>query len=271
MIHLDILPTSMLSSLNASTEQSNSVVEVIPAIVVETPKLESPIDYNLSSETVFTSRDEMYEELFRMDGPLIQASRVARGFARGKGRRKDEQFVDECETEATFIVTSIIFTNLRGVLVKFPTLEERDKFYRMSVGFGLKAYFAHRHTSTISYLQKRGISEKFIPLHSVDFAKQAVDVDMFIASDDAIRNEFERQVVGFYSNGLTQDEIATKLGCNPLRIKNVLRKIRDRLNGDIPKRERKRKETRHRFEGKWVRGPSDDDICFMKLCAGDLT
>lgn len=269
MIHLDILPNLTLLSLNAFTQQSDSSLEALPAVTFDSPVgMDShPIDVNLSSMTVLTTRQDMLDELFAENGALEQASRVARGFARGKNRRKDEQFVDECEAEATFIVTSIIFTNLRGVLEKFPLVEDRLKFYRMSTGFGLKAYFAHRHTGTISYLKKRGIDEKFIPMHAVDFARTTSEIDMFIAIDAAIRNEVERQVVDFYSIGLSYAEIGEKLEYSPLKVKNILKRVKKRLKADLPIRIGKR--TRHRttwYEGERTVMKSKEDKAFEELC-----
>lgn len=212
----------------------------------------------------------MLNELFMDNGALEQASRVARGFARGKGRRKDEQFVDECEAEAAFIVTAIIFTNLRGVLEKFSELSERLKFYRMSTGFGLKAYFAHRHTGTIAYLKKRGIDEKFIPLHTIDFAKSTAEIDMFIALEAAIRNEVERTVVDHHCNGLSHVEISVKLEFPLSKVKNILKRVRKRLEADLPIRTKQLRQEKwfdgeRLYTGEHQRKPKRDKA-FEELC-----
>lgn len=180
---------------------------------------------------LFTPPSEAEAELFEV---LPQALRVARGFAKRRGKSKDAMFVDECEAEATFVVTELIYGAIRGVMEKFADKEERFKFYRMSVGYKLKEYYSYRATSTVSYLKKKGIEEQHIQLQESHALRVNIELECLILMDYICRDEIERRVVDFYAMGNPRDLIASKCGMSVGRVKRILRRVKRRLKESIP-------------------------------------
>lgn len=184
---------------------------------------------------------------------MEQARRSARGFARSR-KRRDLFFEDECEAEAVFIVSEIVLTNLAGILEKFPSRDERSTFYRMSVGYGLKSYFAHRAMSTLAYLKKRGIRAGLMYLE--DLSDQFLSRTMsskfdgnanYEALEHAIRTDLERTIVELYSMGNSYELIASKTNLTVVEVRIKLRTVRRRLGVTVREGHRMRSRTRERM------------------------
>lgn len=204
-----------------------------------TPTESLPIE-EVSTQTLFT-------ELF--SGPYEQSQRVAKGYARRIGRGGDLAFVDECQAEASFILVELIWSAYAKILEKYPEEEDRHKFYRMSVGYKLKEYWAYRSTSTISYLKKKGIVEHHYSLSAeqkgksefndgmtttfstehVGLARMNIEVELYILLDSVCLDEVERLIVDLYAIGNTKEEIGVKLEMSPARVKKTLRRIKRRI------------------------------------------
>jgi hypothetical protein len=163
------------------------------------------------------------------DGILEQVQRVAKGFARRRFRGTDLAFVDECIAEANFVVCELIYTSLAQLKAKYPEIEERFTFYRMSVGYKLKEYWSLRATSTESYLRKKGIEVKQHQLHESQAIRYYSEADEFIALENAARDEVEKLVLQFHAMGNTRDLIASKCGISERLVKKILIRIRKRL------------------------------------------
>lgn len=183
---------------------------------------------------LFTPPSKTDIELFgdeMSDGALMHARRTARGFARGRSRSHDFAFIEECEAEAVFIVTEMILTTLDSIVEKYPILEERLKFYRMSVGYHLKGYWAHRATSTLSFLRKKGINEKVFELYeaAASLTRINLDAQVFELTDDLLPTELDKRVVEFYLMQNSREIIAVKCGITPKRVKRILRRLKRKL------------------------------------------
>lgn len=182
-------------------------------------------------------------------GPFEQSQRVAKGYARRIGRGGDLAFIDECQAEAAFIVVELIWTAYEKIIAKYPDQNDREKFYRMSVGYRLKEYFAYRSTSTISYLKKKGIVEQHFSLSAeqkgksefndgieasfttehVGLARMNIEIELYILLDSVCTSEVERLIVDLYAMGNTKEEIGEKLEMSPARVKKTLRRIKRRI------------------------------------------
>lgn len=163
------------------------------------------------------------------EGIIVQAERVAIGFARRRFRGTDLAYVDECITEAYFVVTEMIYEGLPEIKEKYPNKDERFTFFRMSVGYRLKAYWALRATQTESYLRAKGIEIRRHTLNESHLVKFYPEADEYVALEHAVRNERERRVVEFYTMGNDVELIASKLSLTERLVKKILTRIKKRL------------------------------------------
>lgn len=157
---------------------------------------------------------------------LPQARRVASGFARRRGRGMDAMFVDEMIAEAYAIITILIMEKYDEITVNHP---DREAFYRMSIGYGLKEYISLRSTSSISYLKKRGLVREHVPLRSTDVARNYSDDACFDIMESLCRDEIDKRVIELYSQGDDYAAIAVKLEISDSMVKKILRRIRKGL------------------------------------------
>lgn len=190
---------------------------------------------------------ELFGNTAEGDSPFEQSQRVAKGYARRMGRGGDRAFIDECQAEAAFIVTELIWEGYDGIMEKYPDEGERHKFYRMSVGYRLKEYWAYRSTSTISYLKKKGIIVKHYSLShepkvnvdAVGFSNELlqhhelgrmnIEVDLYILLDSVCTNEVERDILDNHAMGHTKEQIAEKFEISVARVYKILRRIKRRI------------------------------------------
>jgi hypothetical protein len=175
---------------------------------------------------------ECEDELFGIEEEnslLVQAERVARGYARGKSRQRDAAFVDECIAEAYFTVVELLWTSLKEIKEKYPDIVERHKFIRMSIGYKLKEYWAYRATSTISFLKKRGIVVKHQSIETCQVISDDSSLNEFIALDHATRDQVERRVIEFYCMGNDLELISIKCSMSQKRVKKILIRVKKRL------------------------------------------
>jgi hypothetical protein len=171
---------------------------------------------------------------------IPQARRVAAGFARRRGRGMDAMFVDEMVAEAIFIVTVLIMEKYDEIVINHT---DREAFYRMSIGYGLKEYVSARSTSTVSYLRKRGEAREHVALSSASLARNYNDIECYDIMETLCRDELDKHVIELYSIGNECNVIATKLGISEKMIKKILRRIRKGLrayhyDGEVPKTRR---------------------------------
>lgn len=131
--------------------------------------------------------------------------------------------------EAYFIVTELIYTVLDAITVKFPDDEERYKFYRMTVGYGLKAYCAYRSRQTISYLRAKGIVEHHVQLEDDYVPREDNQAIMNLVLEEAARTPMEKLVLEYYLMANSIEVIGEKVGLAPRRVKKVMRRIKRRL------------------------------------------
>lgn len=169
---------------------------------------------------------------------MVHAQRTARYFARQRCRDRDAFFLDEMTTEGIFIVTQLILAGPEGdglptsyelVKTKFPIVEERYKFYRMAVGYGLKAYCAYRSMRTISFLRAKGIETKHVKLEDDYVPREDHSALMQLMLDEAANTPMEKEVLKFYLLANPLDVIGEKVGLEPKRVKKVLKRIKRRL------------------------------------------
>lgn len=157
---------------------------------------------------------------------LPQARRVAIGFAKRRGRGTDAMFVDEMIAEAYAIVTILILSKYDVIVANH---KDREAFYRMSIGYGLKEYVSLRATSTISFLRKRGEVREQVPLRTSDLARTYTDDDCFLIMESLCRDEVDKRVIELYSFGDNYKAISAKLGIGEPIVKKTLRRIRKGL------------------------------------------
>ncbi len=138
--------------------------------------------------------------------------------------------------EAYFIVSELILARDEGggspwekICCKYPDPVERFKFYRMSVGYALKAYCAHRRLSTIGYLRNKGIIENHVQLEDDYVPRDDHQALMNLMVEEAARTPMEKKVLAFYCMGDTIEVIAEKVELEPKRVKKVMRRIKRRL------------------------------------------
>ncbi len=168
-------------------------------------------------------------ELIELGLALPHVERTARSIARRRGKTKDTLFLDEATTEGIFIVTELILTSLAGIKEKYPDDEKRFGFYRMSVGYGLKAYFSVRNIKTVGYLRKKGIETNHVSFDDNYVAKTDNSAMMNLMVDEAARTAMEKQVLMFFLMGNPFENIADKTGLEVARVKKVMRRIKRRL------------------------------------------
>lgn len=190
------------------------------------------------TQKAFTVDSVLAYELFEPEnGLLLQAERVAKGFAKGRNRQFDEAFVDECITEAWYIIVSMLWEGFWEILEKYPNKEERNKFFRMSVGYQLKTYWSYRSKQTVSYLKAKGIVVQHVPVENAIIYNRDNPLDSLILMESVVRNELERRVVEYYSLGNDKDLIARRCGITRNRVKRILTKVSTKLRkkGHKPK------------------------------------
>jgi hypothetical protein len=178
---------------------------------------------------VFTPPSPAVDELLEPEGVLDQSERVARGFAKRKGRGTDGAFIDEAIAEAHYIVTVLILTEYESICEKYPDKAERMKFYRCSVGYKLMAYFSHRATSTVSYLKKKGIEVRRHSVHEGMLVEYVSAFDIKVCLEAVCTDALEMRVLEFYSMGNDREQIGLKCGISPKRVRKILVRIRKRL------------------------------------------
>ena len=182
---------------------------------------------------VFTPPSPAVDELLEPGGVLDQSERVAKGFAKRRGRSTDGAFIDEAVAEAHYTVTYIILTEYEAVCEKYPDKAERMKFYRCSVGYKLMEYFSHRATSTVSYLKKRGIEVRRHSIHEGMLVEYVSAFDLKVCIESVCADQVEVRILEFHSMGLTREEIAVKCGVSTKRVKKTLARIKRRLLNPI--------------------------------------
>lgn len=182
---------------------------------------------------VFTPPSPAVDELMEPDGVLDQSERVARGFAKRKGRGNDKAYIDEAIAEAHYTVTYIILTEYEAVCEKYPDKAERMKFYRCSVGYKLMEYFSLRATSTVSYLKRRGIKVQRHALHEGMLVEYVSAFDVKVVLESVCVDAVEMRILEFHSMGLDRDEIATKCSISTKRVKKTLARIKRRLMAPV--------------------------------------
>lgn len=178
---------------------------------------------------VFTPRSEREDELLSEDGVLEQAQRVARGFVSRRGRQRDMMFKEEMEAEAAFLATEILWEEYVQLKERIPDIEERHRFIRKRIGYGLLEYVSHRASSTISYLKKKGIVEEHVVIRDSHLCRCNDDIECMIALESVTADELERCVVQYHAMGNPRDLIASKCGLTRNRVKKILSRVRRRL------------------------------------------
>lgn len=175
----------------------------------------------------------VYEEL---QAALENAQRSALYFIKQRNRQHDHFMCDEAKAEAIFIVTEILLADdkehgkcYEAVLAKFPDPEERYKFYRMTVGYGLKAYFAYRRLSTLAYLKKKGVVTTQTQLEDSYVPRDDHAAMMRLMLDEAAKTPMEKLVLEYYMLGNEYSVISEKVGLKPKRVRRVMSRIKRRL------------------------------------------
>lgn len=144
------------------------------------------------------------------------------------------------EAEGIFIVTQLILAGVdptsddkrslfEQIVARFPDTEERFKFYRMSVGYGLKKYCCHRATSSVSFLKAKGIEIKHVKLEEEYVPRNDHSAMMQILLDEAAVTMMEKDVLRFYLLANPIEVIGEKVGLSPKRVRKVLKRIKRRL------------------------------------------
>ncbi len=179
-----------------------------------------------SSLKLFTPASPQEVELWDI---LEQTYRVSYAFVKRRGKLQDKMMVMEAAQEAVFFMTYLIYTKLEAIQAKYPDVEERHKFYRMSVGFRLLGYFSLRATSTVSYLKKKGFTLEQVDMSEDMLSRPDEATERVIALDAACRDEFEKLVVSYAEMGNSRELIAEKCGCSLKRVKKTLMRVKRRL------------------------------------------
>jgi hypothetical protein len=179
-----------------------------------------------SSLKLFTPASPQEVELWDI---LEQTYRVSYSFVKRRGKLQDKFMVMEAAQEAVFYMVYLIYTRLEEITTKFPDIEDRHKFYRMSVGFRLKEYFSFRATSSISYLRRRGFKLEQVEISEEMLARPDEATERLIALEAVCRDEFEKLVIAYVEMGNSRELIAEKLGCSLKRVKKALLRVKRRL------------------------------------------
>lgn len=138
-------------------------------------------------------------------------------------------WLDEAITEGYFIVTELIITTYDGILEKYPDVEKRFAFYRMSVGWGLKAYFAYRARQTLSYLKAKGIVTKHVSFDDGYIGREDNSAMIGFILEEIANTAMEKKILEFFLMGNTWENISDKVGLQVRRVKKVMRRIKRRL------------------------------------------
>lgn len=157
---------------------------------------------------------------------LEQSKRVAFGFAKRQGRGNDRMFIDECQVEAAFIATFLMMTKYEEIRQANPTIEERQKYLRVLIGYGLKKYFSYRSSSSITYLRQKGMKCEHIPLNSIILARNNDDITMFENMESYCRDEVDQRIIDMHAMGMKPEQTAAKLELSKRFVLRTLRRIR---------------------------------------------
>lgn len=178
---------------------------------------------------LFTPSPAGIEELLEPNGILEHSERAAKGAVRRIGQSQNFGLVDEAIAEAAFIVTVLVMTEYDSILEKNPDRNERMKFFRCAVGYGLKGYFSFRATSTISFLKKRGIEIKKHRLHESMLVEYTSVFDLEVCLEAVCADEKERMIVEFHAIGNSREQISAKVGVSQKFVKKTLNRIQQKL------------------------------------------
>jgi len=168
-------------------------------------------------------------QLAELNEAIIHAARTAKSLGKSRHKTRDAFWIDEATTEGIFIVTELILTTYDQIVEKFPDVDERFKFYRMSVGYGLKAYFACRPISTLRYLKAKGIEAKHYTFEEGHIGREDNSAMQALLLEEVARTAMEKKVLQFYMMGNAWEVIAEKVELQVRRVKKVMRRIKSRL------------------------------------------
>ncbi len=175
------------------------------------------------------SQNASTPQLADLSQALIEAERVARSVGKSRNKLRDPFWLDEATTEGYFIVTELILTSFDEIVVKYAEPHERYQFYRMSVGYGIKGYFAYRPISTLRYLKAKGIEAKHMSFEEGYIGKEDQSAMMSFILDEVTRTAMEKKVLEFYLMGNSWEDIASKVELEVRRVKKVMRRVKKRL------------------------------------------
>lgn len=168
-------------------------------------------------------------QLCELNECLVHAERTVRSLAKSRNKTRDSFWIDEATTEAYFIVTELVITSYTEIIEKYPDVDARFRFYRMSVGYGLKAYFAYRALSTLAYLKARGIESKHVSFRDDYIGKNDNSAMIAFVLEEVTKTAMEKQVLQFYLMANTWENISEKAGIPVRKVKKVMRRIKRRL------------------------------------------
>lgn len=188
-----------------------------------------PMALSLTKNATTSELKLFTPEYSELDNALTHALRTARYFAKQRNRDRDLFFIDEMCAEAVFIVTQIIMTELSKIREKYPCDDERFKFYRMSVGYGLKSYCAYRSMRTMSFLRAKGIETKHVKLEDDYVPRDDHAALMNLILEEAAKTPMEKLVLQYWLLANTLEVIGEKVGLAPKRVRKVLKRIKRRL------------------------------------------
>lgn len=168
-------------------------------------------------------------QLGELNECLVHAERTVRSLAKSRNKTRDAFWIDEATAEAYFIVAELVITSYEEIVAKYPDVDARFRFYRMSVGYGLKAYFAYRTLSTLGYLKAKGIETKHVSFQDGYIGKIDNSAMITFVLEEVTRTAMERKVLEFYLMGNTWENISEKTGLAEKKVKRVMRRIKRRL------------------------------------------
>lgn len=164
----------------------------------------------------------------------LQWARISAGsYVKKAGKGRDSAFADECEAEAIFIVTCLIYEDWESIKVNHPDVNDRTKFYYSMVKYQLRDYWSYRASSTVSFLKKRGIVISFESISNHNH-KAVEDSQLSFAEllENVLRNDTERKIFDLYCVGNKKEIIATHLNMTLKDVRKVLRDIKARIRSN---------------------------------------
>lgn len=183
--------------------------------------------------------------------PMVE--RIAYGFAKARGRNIDFMFVEECKAEARYILAEVLIRANDNLRYRFPLDEDRHKFIRMSVKYGLKTYFyTHKPMVMLSYLKSKGIELRNGLF--VDCGLNNSMLEQYIALEDTVKQDRDYSIIEFKAMGNDYETIAKKVNCSVRFVKKILRRIKRKLNANRINGYVKRPKRRHRDRRKGLTG-----------------